>query len=935
MKKIITLSVLLIIFTANLFPQNIPAGIRPDPESKKDITKQVQINPVTPDNSVNNISPVLNLFINKIEKDGKMNVSVTDAEKGFNQVLSFYKNDFNAITLPVLIKALSVSDAKNIITLNNGVVQTVAGNIISAEVPVSSVINIAQSPSVEYIDASMISKVKINVSRVETKIDMIHSGTGLSRSYKGNGVVVGFVDSGIDWKHPDFHNAGGNRIKYLWDMSGSSNPPSGYNYGTEYTKAQLDANQCSEIDGNDGGGHGTHVSGTAAGNGSALPDYIGMAPLSDIIFVKGFRNSPGFSSTDVINGCSYIFQKASQLGEPAVINLSLGGHFGSHDGTSLYEQGLNNLTGNGKIIVAAAGNEGGETIHLSYTASGSSYNDAYESFMELENNASIAVADMWYSPGNISVGLAAYDVNLNLIGYTNGITPGQKIEDAPFTVNGTTYGYVTVDATGTNNPNNGDNEVVIVVDSHNGSINITNVFWSVYTYGTGTFDAWMATGGIFSTYSGTYYIPGDNNSTIGMPGTAGKLICVGAYCTKDHWVDIDGITEYQPGNPVIGQISWFSSLGPSRDGRIKPDIVAPGEAILAALSEDVTQVPRQNILLGGWHQKMQGTSMATPHVTGAIALLLEKNASLNYDQTVALLKNYSKHDAFTGNSPNNTYGYGKMDAYNSFVNASGGGGTQTVLIQEGFDGTFLPAGWTNIVTNSNHTWMQGNVQNHNFNTIDPNSTNSAICPWVAENQNEWLITPSFNLGSGSASIEFYAGFSTQYLGSATMNLKISTDGGSNWTQLWTAENDGQDWTWRQEIIDLSSYSNKQNLRLAWQYAGNDGDIVGVDGVKLTGFTSTGVEDNQNTQPTDYALYQNYPNPFNPTTMINYSLPKSGNVQLKVFNILSQEVMTLINDFNKAGLHSVQFNASGLASGIYFYKIQSGSFSSVKKMILIK
>jgi hypothetical protein len=88
-------------------------------------------------------------------------------------------------------------------------------------------------------------------------------------------------------------------------------------------------------------------------------------------------------------------------------------------------------------------------------------------------------------------GLAAYNPsNLELIGYTNGIAPGQKIEDVAFDVGGYIYGYVTIDATGVNNPNNGANEVVVVIDGHNGQVNIGNVFWTIYTYGTGTFDAW-------------------------------------------------------------------------------------------------------------------------------------------------------------------------------------------------------------------------------------------------------------------------------------------------------------------------------------------------------------------------------------------------------------------------------------------------------------
>ena len=935
MKSLITLFIVIIVFSFNCFPQNYASGFRPDISSKHDRNKIIRFQPQTFNLRDNKISPLLRMFLDKIRDDRGIRVRLPETYNGYKKIIYFHENELDGITIPILLRTSSVSAAEGTINSYNGTVETISGDIISAEVPVSSIYKIAGSPEILYVDASTISELKINVSRVEARIDLLQNGTGISRPYKGNGIVVGIVDSGIDWKHPDFHNATGNRIKYLWDMSGQGNPPAGYDYGTEYTKAELDANQCQEIDGDDGEGHGTHVSGTAAGNGSALPDYIGMAPLSDIIFVKGFRNGPGFASTDVINGCNYIFQKASELGEPAVINLSLGGHFGPHDGTSLYEQGVSNLTGDGRIIVAAAGNEGGETIHLSYETSGSSFSDAYETLIDMRIGALIAVSDMWYNNGNISTGLAAYNPNnFTLIGYTNGIAPGQKIEDVEFNVGGTVYGYVTIDATGTNNPNNGDNEVIIGIDSHNGQINIGNVIWSVYTYGTGTFDAWMTAGGRFSDYSANWYKPGDTNSTVGQPGTANKLICVGAYCTKDHWIDIDGVTRYDADNPEIGKNSWFSSLGPSRDGRLKPDLVAPGEVILAALSEDLTSVPREIILQGGMHQKMEGTSMAAPHVTGTVALLLEKNPSLNYEETVALLEDNTKKDSYTGNSPNNTYGYGKLDAYETFLNTSGGV-TTTTIIQEGFENDFPPSGWTVQVMNSSYTWEQGNVTNHNFNEIDPASQYSAICPWVALDQDEWLITPAFNLGNGTASLEFYAGFSTQWLSAATLNLNISTNGGTNWTQLWTAENDGQDWIWRDEQIDLTPYANIQNLKLAWQYIGNNGDIVALDGVKLTELISSGSNDNKLKPASAFRLYQNYPNPFNPVTTIRYSIPVAENVQLKIYNILSEEVLTLVNGYNPAGEYSIEFKAGALPSGVYFYRLQSGSHSEVKKMILLK
>ncbi len=937
MKKLILLVIIAALFSINNFAQyNFPA-FKFDKQSGDYSDKMINMDTKYADYLSNKKSPILNIILNRIAEENGNYSKTSELINQYRDIVYFSADVQNNITIPVFIRTNSVESTRNKIAELGGYTGTIAGDIITANLPASSINLLVESPEVIYVDASTVSKTKLDVSRVETKVKQLHDGTGISRPYKGNGVVVGVMDSGIDWKHADFKNSGGSRINYLWDMSGSGNPPSGYGYGREYTKAQIDANQCQEVDGNDGGGHGTHVSGTAAGSGGANSNYIGMAPESDIVFVKGFRNGPGFASTDVVDGCNYIFQKAQQLSKPAVINLSLGGHFGPHDGTSLYEQGLSNLTGNGKIIVAAAGNEGGNTIHLSYPVTGSSYNNSYETFFELYNNASAVYSDFWYNSGSISVGIAAYDGSLNLIGYTNPVPPGQKIENLAFTVQNVTYGFVTIDATGTSNPQNGGNEVVIIINSNNGQVNISNVFWSLYTTGSGTFDAWAFGEGYFSTYTGgqSYIKPGDNQKTIGMPSTAGKVICVGSYVTKTQWVDYNGVTQNQPGNPVIGQISSFSSIGPSRDGRIKPDICAPGEVIVAAYSSFLTQTPQTNIIQGGLHQKMQGTSMASPHVTGAVALLLEKNGTLDYNQVVAILKDNAKHDSFTGTTPNNTYGSGKLDAYNSFLNTSGGGGgTQTTIIQEGFDAAFPPSGWTKQTLNSNNTWTQSNPQNNNFNQIVPSSLYSAICPWVAENQNEWLITPAFNLGSGNASLEFYVAHSTQYLTGATIKLNISTNGGTDWQKIWEAENDGQGFKWRLKTFDLSAYSNKQNLKLAWQYVGNDGDLVGVDGVKLVGYTSTDVESEESTV-TEFALAQNYPNPFNPSTKIKYSIPEVSKVNLTIFNLLGEKVATLVNEVKSAGSYIVDFNASNLASGVYLYKLQAGSFMQTHKMLLLK
>ncbi|MCI0699251.1 S8 family serine peptidase [candidate division KSB1 bacterium] len=598
--------------------------------------------------------------------------TLSKARTGLNSLLDLEQNKAGVMLVSVFIKSHNVGATVAQVEASGGYVSTIAADILVARAPLLSVRKLAESHETQSIQASTKSRPLLDASHKEIGSDAVHAGNGLPRGYKGKGVVVGVFDSGIDWKHQDFATSTGeSRIQYLWDMSGTSNPPAGYTYGREYTKAQIDAGQCQEIDGNGGGGHGTHVAGIAAGNGRTQTGYTGMAPEADVIFVKGTRDPDSggsFDESDVVDGCAYIFSKAQAMGKPAVINLSLGGHFGPHDGTSLFEQALSNLTGPGRIIVAAAGNEGADFIHLRYTTGGANPSEARETFWVLEPEASISVAEMWYDSGNISVGLAAYDTSSgNLIGFTLPIAPGQKVDSLAFTVSGKTYGIVWIDATTTSDPNNGARSVFLAIDSNEGQFQIGEVLWSLYTFGAGTFDAWITTGGIFLPFSipiGNIF-PGDTFNTVGSPATAHKVIAVGSYVTKNQWVDIDGVTRLQFGSPTIGQISGFSSVGPSRDNRLKPDLAAPGEAILSALSSDLTigtGVEREDILSGGSYQKLQGTSMASPHVAGTVALLLERNPVLDYDNVVGILRSTARKDDVTGSSPNNTWGHGKLNA---------------------------------------------------------------------------------------------------------------------------------------------------------------------------------------------------------------------------------------------------------------------------------
>jgi subtilisin family serine protease len=183
-------------------------------------------------------------------------------------------------------------------------------------------------------------------------------------------VVVGVIDTGIDLDHGDFLFANGlTRITHLWDQTDNVGPhPSGYTIGTEWTQANINASTTREIDDD---GHGTHVTGIAAGNGRAaaspseLYDFTGVAPEPDSIFVK-----TSFVESDIIDAVAWIQNRAGT--EPSAINLSLGSQYGAHDGTSNLDAALAALSGPGKIIVAAAGNEGGSQIHAQVTVPASS-----------------------------------------------------------------------------------------------------------------------------------------------------------------------------------------------------------------------------------------------------------------------------------------------------------------------------------------------------------------------------------------------------------------------------------------------------------------------------------------------------------------------------------------------------------------------------------
>jgi hypothetical protein len=128
-----------------------------------------------------------------------------------------------------------------------------------------------------------------------------------------------------------------------------------------------------------------------------------------------------------------------------------------------------------------------------------------------------------------------------------------------------------------------------------------------------------------------------------------------------------------------------------------------------------------------------------------------------------------------------------------------------------------------------------------------------------------------------------------------------------------------------------TYRENNTLYSAFAYAGFGPNSAYFNSEILI----TGVEPISATMPDNFGLSQNYPNPFNPSTKINFSLPKSGNVEIKVYDVMGKEVAVLVNEFKSAGTYAVDFDAGNFSSGIYFYSIKSGDFTAIKKMVLVK
>jgi len=524
--------------------------------------------------------------------------------------------------------------------------QTALPGLTTARVPLAALPALAASARVTRVEAGSRMKYLLDKNKVETDVESMWGGDPPdlpSGGFTGKNVVIGIVDSGIDFHHLDFTNADGTtRIKYIWDHNlGPEPPPANYTYGQEWTAAEINAGRCLEQDLD---GHGTHIAGVAAGNGRATGNgvpqytYVGMAPEADIIVVK--LQMP--SDVEVIDGVSYILQKADQMGEDAVVLLAVGKQSGPHDGTDPLDQAIDAMTGPGHIVVAAGGNDGKTKIH-----------------------SALAITPHQTSTTTWSVPSYVYTANpfLNLEGWMDG---GSTISATLISPAGYSLGPVAVGQVNAMSNSDGWARMELTNTLGHQKLNLTITTpgagtWQLRIAGgnssSGTMDFWITDFDLAG--SQPQMLQGQSFAKcITSPATADGVVGVGAYTTKKYWTDQNGGMKFYP-SAVMDQLADFSSLGPRRDGALKPDITASGYGVASSRS---TTAPIYSgyVVQDQVHCMMFGTSIAAASVAGAAALFLEEFPGMDPASLKVILDTRAKVDAYTGTVPNASWGYGKL-----------------------------------------------------------------------------------------------------------------------------------------------------------------------------------------------------------------------------------------------------------------------------------
>jgi subtilisin family serine protease len=555
-----------------------------------------------------------------------------------------------------------------VLRLKGNVIRSVK-DIVQVNLPVGSIENFSKNDFVQYIPFSMSKGQALSDTMlIHNNVTPIHNGESpLLQRYTGKGVVFGVIDTGIDIVHPDFKDTIGNtRIYRIWDQ----------NTGITWDSASINNGTCTHLD-NSGSDHGTHVTGIGAGNGLALNNFTGVAGEATIVAVVSNFNDPNWLNS-VVNAVDYIYAVADSLGMPCVINASVGTYWGSHDATDpaavLIDSIINHKSG--RAFVCAAGNLRYSKFHLGQTV------NADTNFTWLRSNPAFndgaVLFEVWSDTADFNAVDFAFGVNLSAGTFEErGRTSFYTIENRLGLFSEMiTAGTGNVALLQTYAELQGDKYLMQVYFSQPDTANYN---FSIHSTGSGKFDFWSTSliglSDIVETDLPTpavyppivnYTLPDTAQTMVSSFSCSPTVITVANFTNRKTYLDVNFIERV--GENTAGEISNSSSIGPNRRGYLKPDIGATGEIVFAARSAGriaglISTGQGSLVAVGGMHAVNSGTSMASPVVAGTVALYLEKCPNASMIEIKSAIIGTAKKDEYTGDIPNNSFGYGKLDAF--------------------------------------------------------------------------------------------------------------------------------------------------------------------------------------------------------------------------------------------------------------------------------
>ena len=590
-------------------------------------------------------------------------------------------------------------------------IQTKFDKRVIANIPVNVLEKVAALKNVTKVSVAKKLKKHTYRSRVLTNVDDVLYLTsdaktaGLLQAYDGTGVVLGIIDTGIQFSHAMFKDANGNsRIKkaYIYDESVGDL--------VEYSGSAVSSLTYDTADET----HGTHTSAIAGGSDYTATAYVyttgtgytkvqnakfgGMSPNADLVLC-----GLGDELTDAnLSACiKNISDYADEVGKPCVISLSLGSHYGPHDGTGDFAEICKQYTGPGKIIVYAASNDAGEPIYHHKNATSTDPAQTVLTTATRSNyNVDYGMATSWARTPGVELAARFFVVNTstNKIVWTSkeiSATDDYAYDDGTFgaewSVSDTGEEGTALSSYFTAYKN--DSELgylcgYLEENDLNGKWCFTSLLYyltpvsnnykiaiSVYPKNNGVsvfVDSWPASYITFTSSSATYnnkaFTAGSDICSVSDESTFPTVISVGSYCSSKYWYGgtSSGSRQYWTNDGVYGQISSFSSYQPEGYGPLGiklPWITAPGEVILSAYNSGYSAnsyyyASGTNKALGA----MSGTSQAAPCVAGITALWLQANPTLSPDKVKTVMKETAITDTYTSGTYASHFGNGKIDA---------------------------------------------------------------------------------------------------------------------------------------------------------------------------------------------------------------------------------------------------------------------------------